>query len=404
MNTIMKYSRKFRKGSLLAFVLVIGICLALLGFGMLQMGFGSQLNSMIVNSGISARTAADAGLTMALYKLNQKLNVWPRNFSVLPSATNVQLNPNSTYPKYSYTITPNGASYLNGYTITSIGITSRETRTVHAVINLQYYWAGIGVKQFANIKSNPTFGVIPTGSDYVFNIRTDSTGNNQVELFPNVTIPGDIIVGPGGNTDDVIDTKKSTIIQGDCYSSPDNIDFTIKPAPSGLVNSPLPNADANNVIHIPTGMYAFPAINLKQSDKLQIEGNVIFSTPSVTVGQGNALIVKSGGSLEAYIANSFVANQGSIITNENLDATKLKIFGLENCITIDIKNSGDFYGAIYAPNAVLTIYNSGAAYGGFVGKDLYTKDSAVFYFDARLLQGADDPAFFSLDRWWEEAN
>lgn len=404
MKTKRTKSSRFRKGSLLGFVLVIGICLALLGLGMLKMALGSQVNSMIANSVISARTAADAGLTQAMYQLNHKLNVWPRDFSVLPSASNVQLNPNSAYPKYSYTITPNGASYLNGYTITSTGTTQRETRTVHAILGLEYYWGGIGVKYNADIKSSPVFGVIPADSDYTFSLRTDSTLSDQITLFPNTTIPGDIIIGPGGNTDDVIDVKSTTIIQGDSYPSPDNLDFPIKPAPDGLVASSLPAPDASGVIHIPAGMYAFPAIDLNAGQKVVIEGDVVFSTPSFRIKNSGILNVKTGSSLQMYVNGSFIADNGSYIYNEDLDATKLRIYGLENCTNITIMNSGDFWGAIYAPNANLEIKNSGAAYGGFVGSSLDTKNSAVFYFDVRLLMSYDDPAYFSLDRWWEDAN
>jgi choice-of-anchor A domain-containing protein len=116
------------------------------------------------------------------------------------------------------------------------------------------------------------------------------------------------------------------------------------------------------------------------------------------------LIVPVGSSLELYLGGTFEGKNNSELQNDTGDAANLKIFGLDTCTSIIIKNSGDFYGAIYAPKANLVLHNGGTVEGSFVGDNFEMKNSGTFIYDCDLGDvGIDDlAASFSVFRWWEE--
>ena len=140
-------SRRFRRGSLLSFVLIIGVCLALLGVGMLQLGFGSRLTSAISVYNITAREAADAGLARAVSEMNQHFQPGlPGGSQWMPPDTTGSL-PNSM-AAYNYHVdyfpddllTPGVVDEY--WLVTSTGTSGRETRKVFArlgIVNLFDY-------------------------------------------------------------------------------------------------------------------------------------------------------------------------------------------------------------------------------------------------------------------------
>jgi hypothetical protein len=386
--------RKARRGSILALVLIIGVCLAFVGWGMLQIGFGGRVNAVLANSWILARSGADAGLTQAMYSMNQKWIAekpgW--NNSTLPSASNVTL-PNSNV-KYSYNIT---GTFAGGFTIESTGTTQRATKKVFATTKTVSQWVGIGVQTSAQIHT-PIMGTIPAGTTYEISIRTNSTLPGSIYLQPNTTVPGDIVVGPGGDPTASISTSPGCTIQGDTYAAPEKLDFpdNIPPTISTLSNWTSGNHT------ITSGMYKYNSISMGNGDIVKIVGDVtIYATQNVTLNQGSVLDVNIG-SLKLYVGNSLEAKNGSTILNDAHDATKLTIFGTPTCTSIQLKNSSDFWGLVNAPEATLLIFNSGNVYGGFIGDTLDMKNSGVFYFDTRLISGTIEPTQFIIERWWEE--
>ncbi len=95
---------------------------------------------------------------------------------------------------------------------------------------------------------------------------------------------------------------------------------------------------------------------------------------------------------------------GGAINNLTQDAKKLKIYGLNDCQSINLKNGSDFYGAIYAPNADMEMMNSGNAYGSIVTDNFVQKNSATFYYDADLRDVSfnDELIRFVISRWSEQ--
>jgi hypothetical protein len=68
------------------------------------------------------------------------------------------------------------------------------------------------------------------------------------------------------------------------------------------------------------------------------------------------------------------------------------------------KNSSDFYGVIYAPNASVVMDNSAKLYGAVVAKSFEQKNSGTLSYDASLRDaGVNDEAVrFVVTNWHEQ--
>ena len=82
----------------------------------------------------------------------------------------------------------------------------------------------------------------------------------------------------------------------------------------------------------------------------------------------------------------------------------MKIFGLDTCTIVDFKNSGSFYGAIYAPNADVHFYNSVTVYGAVVGKSFTQDVNANFFYDMslRIVDPLEIGVHLVVKRWSEQ--
>jgi hypothetical protein len=397
MNKRKRYSQKYERGSIVGLVLVIGVCLAIIGWGMLHMGFGSRVNSAKNTSTVIAREAADAGLTEALHYLNERLFSGSMDFSGI-DANDVQLNPLSSQPTYSYIVEPNNITTV---LIHSTGYYRGQTRRVHAVTSLKSIWDNqFYGKLGGEIGSNVEVGVEPNDSGILFQFRTDSDNQGAIKIHPNVEFNGSIVVGPGGDPDIVISDKSDTEIYGPTYAASEYLDFPYETVPE-VIDSNFPPS-SGGITTIPAGMYGFGQIIIGNSEKIYIDGAVTISTNSVEIKNGGEIRILSGGSLALYIDGSFIAKEGSYIYNDDMEAARMKIYGSENCTLVEIKNSGDFYGAIYAPNAKLDIKNSGDYVGSFIGSTIDVNNSGRLIFDASLSNPVEEPGYFVVTRWWEE--
>lgn len=215
--------REKRSGMIMPLVATIVVFIFLLGIAMLKIGFGSRFMAARTSSEITARTAADAGIASAIHLMNEQ---WDRQpFSVAPTPLNTRVT-------YSYNVTPHP---LRGFRITSTGVADRISRTVYVMTWATSFWSYvIDVGDTITFKSKIVVDVVPEDSTINPNIRTMSTEEGAVELFPNTELPGDVVVGPGGDPDSVIQVKPSSEIHGDTYAADSDIEFPPIIMPDGL--------------------------------------------------------------------------------------------------------------------------------------------------------------------------
>jgi hypothetical protein len=404
-----------KKGSILVLAVTMVVILSIIGLAMLQLGLSARLRAIRSQLAIEAKTAADAGLAKAIYAMRTKLaNEYTWNNSSLPSAIDVAL-PGSD-ATYTYTITgdPN-----NGWNIASTSNYRGIQKTVHSKLVVKSSWFGIGVKQGINIKNGATFGTYPAPGGPLI-LRTNSITSNAVTLKTGVTIPGDVVCGPGGDPATVIDTKSNTVITGSTYAADTTMQFPSVIVPPELV-ALAPSTFPNSSVVTVKGNVKYGAITIGGSQTLRIWNDPctaggdtarIYVEGKLTLMNGAKVIVDNGASAKIYLGGNLedknsASSGGGFETSANPDARNFMVFATDTCASIILKAKGDFYGAIYAPNANMVIDNSANLYGAYVGnQNVEIKNSGAFYFDTRLLNVFvnDAPAYLGIVKgsWWEE--
>ncbi|NIO62360.1 MAG: hypothetical protein GTO35_07150, partial [Gammaproteobacteria bacterium] len=201
-----------------------------MGTGLLALGLNSRIFSIRTASAIKARTAADAGLTRALFNMNSKLKIKPWDDSILPHERGIDL-PNCD-AIFSYRVIPNISG--SGYIIRSIGQSGKARKIVYATIGLQGpFDNAILTKQTLILKSDTIVdgynSMDPFDDDIDIDIGTQSTSNDSVVLNNGVVVKGDVFAGTGSDLDTVIKDLGATT--GDRYTAaPYSLPQAIAPA------------------------------------------------------------------------------------------------------------------------------------------------------------------------------
>lgn len=389
--------RKNEKGLVLSLVAIMVVVLLFTGLGLLKLGSSARIKAAVATSDISATAAADAGMTQARRLMNKKLVdelVWDND--TLPSETDTPLaNANASY---SFSVSGDPC----GFTVTSIGRSGRVTNTVYSSLIVESIFSGISVEGTIDLKNGATLGTIPAGGDC--DIRTNSVLGDAIILKSGVVVPGDVVVGPGGDVDAVIDTKQSTVIQGHSYPAQEEIIFPPVVVPQALDD--LASTEYTYTFGVPiTGSVKLDAMSIPNSGEQEFTGECeVYVLGDITLNNGAAFTLTAGSSLRLYLAGNMVDMNSAGVTNATNDATKFTLYGLDSCTSIELKSSSDFYGLIYAPNADLEIKNGGDLYGAFVGSSFEMKNAGCFYFDLALANSGinEFDACFNVQRWWED--
>ncbi len=388
-----------KRGSAIPLAMLVVVILLAMGTGLLRLGLGSRVISIRTASNITAQCAADAGLTKALFEMNEKLKVETWDDSILPLGTNISL-PNCD-AVFSYTVTGDLGS---GYTIQSTGNSNQAQRTVSCTLQLQGpFEAAIFTKQYLYMKNGATVDWYNyDADDRDMQIGTNSTEPSSVVLKNTSIVNGDIAVGMGGNPDDVIVDNGATIT-GETFALTQIYELPLVTVPESLESSPSLGTinDSNTTI---TSSAKYNSIDLGNSETVTISGDVtLYITGDITLGNSAELQIGESASLILYLGGDFEGKNSSLVNNETHDPQKLKIYGLDNCETIQFKNSADFYGAIYAPNADVIMHNSGNVYGAVAAKNFEQKNSAIFNYDASLRDVSvnDAAVSFTITKWHE---
>lgn len=387
-----------RRGSALASVSSALVILLAMGTGLLNLSLQSQLFAIQTASEIAARCAADAGLTKALFEMNQMLQVKPWDDSMLPEATNEMLS--NCDATLSYTISEDGGVY----TIESTGCYGRVEKKVGSVLRLQGPFESA---IFA--KDNIDLLAVATVDWYNYDedegnpqIGSHSIVEGSIKLKHNSTINGDVVVGVGGDPDMVI-SDNGAIITGRTYAMTEQQYLPAITVPGWLVSLASGGTIKNDTEIDSSGKY--DEISLKQGKRINVDGNVtLYIVGDVILGNSAEIAIDDDASLNMYIGGNLEGKKGSALNNESKEPKKLKIYGLDSCNYMRFKNSTKLYGAIYAPNADVTFDNSADAYGAIVAKTFEQKNSSAFHYDASLRNASvdDEGVCFTVGRWQEE--
>jgi len=400
-----------RRGSAIPLALVTVLILLAMGTGLLKLGLNSRIFSIRTTSDITARCAADAGLTMALFRMNEKkqqVGLW--DGSTLPQAIGEKLpHCDSTY---SYTVT---GDLTNGYSVKSVGRADRAQRTVSATLKLKgLFEYAILTKETLILKSDTLIDGYnsedPLDTDVEVDISTKSTADSSIILNSGVIVEGDVTVGLGGDPD--------TVIQDLGATTGDKLSGTVEEPLPQITPPALPDmgvdiaAKGETITIGPADSGQYGSIIIRKSDsavgQMVVSGGdvVLHLTGDIDLGESCELIVRDGSSLTVYIDGDIHCRANCAINSEYPpeDPSKFQIYGTSTTQQFfDIKAKSNWSGVIYAPNADVILYAEGDFYGSTVCNNFELKSGGNYYYDEALRKVSieDEGVRFVIKRWYE---
>ena len=387
-----------KRGSAIPLAMLVVVLLISMGMGLLNLGLHSRIISTRTTSDIAARCAADAGLTKALFEMNEQLKVKPWNDSTLPLETQISL-PNCD-AVYSYSVTIDSGSY----TLQATGTSAQSQRTVSCTLQLQGpFEAAIFTDGFINLNNSAEVDWYNYDSDDAnMKVGTNSTAVGSVRLASSAIIKGDVAVGVGGDPDTAIELQGSATIEGNSTALTEEVELPAITVPEAIDSLPSSGIINNDITISSSGKYS--SINLGNSETVIISGDVtLYVIGDITHGNSAELQVEENSSLTLYLGGDFEGKNSSSVNNLTEDAKNLQIYGMDSCEDIRFKNSSDLFGTIYAPNADVIMDNSANVYGAVVSKSFDMKNSGIFMYDASLRDSSvdDEAVHFKITNWHE---
>ncbi len=407
MNTF-KLLKSKRKGSTIALVMIVLVILLLAGAGLLNLGMHSRMAAVRDASEISARCAADAGLAKALYEMNLQLAAGAWSDSNLPYAMYEPL-PGSE-ATFGYTVTPDTN---DRYDLQAMGNSGRSQKTVSASLGIKGIFEYAVFANDIEFKSGTTIDAYNLGAGgKPLKIGTNSTSAGAITAKSGVTIDGDVVVGVGGDTDVVIDSKAEAAITGVTYSLPSKHPTKSINVPGWLKSAPSQGTITTGTTITTSGKY--DAINLladpNKLETLVIDGDVsLYVVGDIRLGNNDEFQVVDAGtnpdaSLTLYVEGNILFDNGSTVNNLSMDCRAFQIYGLDTCTSIQFKQGGTIYATIYAPNADIQLFNGVELFGAIVGKTIAQDAAGSIHYDASLRQvsATDVGVRFVVERWSEQ--
>jgi hypothetical protein len=401
-----KKTQQRRGGFALAAMLCAVVILFIIGAGILSVGLQKRGFAVRTSSDISARCAADAGVTKALFEMNEKLKAIPWDGSSLPEITEESL-PN-TGATYSYEVI---GDLDGGYSVKSSGKSGLQEKVITCSLELEGpFERAILVREALTLKS----GTLVKGynsedtwdNDIVVRVGTKSTLPDSIVFNPGVEIDGDVVVGVGGNVDNVVK---------DLGASCDRMYALTKEIVLPLVSAPELDDKGAGIKVQGTTLTLGPAdtgkygnIEIKRAGSpgiLEVDGGdvVLHVTGDVTLGQGCEIVIKKDASLVLYLDGDMITDNTGGINNEN-NPTNFLLFGTgSEGQKLTLKAKSESFGAIYAPNAVVTIMADSDVCGAVTAQSFEMKSGGNFYYDKALRKVYfDDEAVRFVIKDWRE--
>jgi len=396
-----------RPGFAVVLVMCAVVILLVIGGGVLSLGLHNRQLATRTSSDIAALSAADAGLTKAFFEMNEKLKIIPWNGTALPEVTNeVLLNTDATY---TYAVTGDSGS---GYFLTSTGKSGVREKRISCSLSLKGPFEHAILTQGTLILKPGTVvqgynSSDPWDSDTKVSIGTKSISDDSVILNSGVIVNGSIVVGVGGDVETVIKDLGATTYRQ--YAMIEEIELPPVTAPVLADMGSGINVHGTTVTVGPVDNGQYGGIDVRRAANpgiLEVNGGdvVLYVTGDISLGQECQIVIKDGSSLILYLDGDFDSGNDAGINNESLPAN-LKIFGTstqEQSFTLKAKSES--LGAVYAPNAIVTIMSDSDVYGTVTAKSFELKSGGNFYYDKALreVEPDDESAAFVIKEWREE--
>lgn len=452
-----KFPKLTKRGSVMALVLLAVILLLLSGMGVLTIGQTVRMFSIRTAADVSARSAADAGITKAVYAMNKKLfnGTWNPNQNFLWEFHKTLSN--SSGAEYSYFVLPSelygnvmpsgdddlidfvnsAVGDVGDYVVWSLGRYTTAQKPIRAIVRLKGCGdTGVLVRDKLTLKAD----TLVAGADsrngpeidpeVLVEIGTISIGDQDVVLNNNVTVAGNVAVGVGGNVATVIKDLGATT--GLRYAMPEEPEFPYIYPPTASAafiyhntvlgidkkNPPSPDPNVLVLTEADNGIYKcidLESNNLTQKIVIASGNNVVLhltntgtgtSQAGIMLGVGCEIVIEDGATLNLYVDGNIRSGVDSGFNNLGTPPD-FKIWGNwrppltgQNW---QLNAKSEYFGQVYAPGADIVVQAKGDLFGAFTGNTFDMRNGGNLIYDGALRQvdSGDEGVRFVLKRWYE---
>jgi len=408
-----------RPGFVLPFVIILMVVMVLVGFGMLALGYNAKVQALRQSDDAYAISAAEAGIVHMVERMNNKLdedNEWDNTTLFMLNTPKTSLA--NSYSQYRVRIIGNPSI---GFVITSTGTSGQATKTFYALTLLRgVFDYGILVKDKVKLHENCVMSAYncETGQSGMGTIlvTVGSKGDNKIDL-QEAYVCGDVMVGPGGDPDKMINNPGTiTGKLGNISSVPEFPEVSVLDGlaymwklKSKVGSKDKDDAAVSGTTFVISGNNKYSEIKLSNNDVLEISGDtIIYVTGDVKIEDSAEIRINNDGTsrLMLYVDGKFELKDDAIINNMTQKPKNFKLFGSnpkDQDIKIETNREGyNFYGVVYAPNAKVEIGLDGDLYGSFVCDQFELKSESSFYHDRSITKNINDPGvYFGIGRWYE---
>ncbi len=195
-------------------------------------------------------------------------------------------------------------------------------------------------------------------------ISSDGTTGDIIGVGSSSTVNGSVKAGPGAVAGAIHNQGTITGTQG---TEPSTWSLPLSAIPAGVTNSGALSISGNTTRTLSEGTYWFSSISISGNGRLSVSGAVkIYVTGSVDIG-GNGVAT----------ANNKPPN---FLLYGTVDPTD----SAQKCTSISIHGNGDFHGAVYAPDADISVVGNGGVYGSLTGKSVSINGNGGLHYDEAL--------------------
>ena len=388
----------------MALVMSVIVLMVLLGTSLLGLSENARISSIRRSQEIAAKCAADTGLTKAVSDLNI-LYAAGAGIDDLAGVYSETIEYSNAQFEYTVYLDSNGDIIID-----SVGASGPSLKTVHCNIRVYSsrfehpFFAGrIDVGNSIIDGYNSSYGLHGGLNISAISIGSNNTDNDSITLANGGYLNGDIFVGPDGNPADVINQKKNFDVTGSSGTLEEEKNIpVIYPPPLTYIGAQASGTITEN------GQYGEIISIANNEVTATIDGDVILHiTGDVELNNGATLEITEGSSLTLFIDGNFNMLNGGKINNLTQKPPNCIIYSTHDDpaapVEYTLSNTGEFYGALYTPNANVHISENVLFYGAIISNELLIDNSAEVYGDMALLEGTfgDNDTRLVIDTWWE---
>ena len=203
----------------------------------------------------------------------------------------------------------------------------------------------------------------------------------------NTTVYGDVIYGLGYS----LNAHPTAYVSGVTVESPDPVELPPIEIPADIATTG--NLNSSSDVEWGPGDIGYSAVEMAGGTTLRIVGPARVSIDSLMMTTGSTLVLDaSGGPIDLWCGDDFILESNStVVTTTNsaadvnlwLDAINMDV-PPSQAETIQLSSNSEFVGAIYAPNANISLDSNFNIFGGVMAGQLDLSSNGEIHFDDAL--------------------